>query len=301
MNRKGKKMGDFSQRVLSRLITPFGVMVRKAGRKNSTAIAHLLGDFVYYILKTRRPLVIGNLARTFPAKSSAEINALAVQVYRNQAENIIEMLRLPMIKTAEDASKLIDIDAADLLAKTVDQKKGGVLVSAHFGNWELFGFCFGLLAVPLTVVVKPLKNSMIDHQINAWRTMHGNRIVYDRQALREGLRTLKNGGIVVLLADQSDPGGSFITEFLGRPTAVFTGPAWLALRAGVPLFVGLCLRTKDGRYKFETEEIESGDLGTTRADAEELTRRYTKVLERSIYSFPEEWFWLHNRWKRMES
>ncbi len=301
MKRKGKKKGDFSQRVLYRLIMALGVLVRKAGRKNSTAIAHLLGDFVYHILKTRRPLVTANLARTFPAKSSAEINALAVRVYRNQAENIIEMLRLPMIKTPEDAAALVDVDAADLLVKTVGKKKGGVLVSAHFGNWELLGLCYGLLAVPLTVVVKPLKNAMIDHQINAWRTMHGNRMVYDWLALREGLRTLQNGGIVVLLGDQSDPGGSFITDFLGRPTAVFIGPAWLALKAGVPLFVGMCLRTNDGRYKFETEEIESGDLGTTKADAEELARRYTKVLERSIYSFPEEWFWLHNRWKRMES
>jgi KDO2-lipid IV(A) lauroyltransferase len=151
---------------------------------------------------------------------------------------------------------------------------------------------------PLTIVVKPLRNSRIDHQINAWRTMHGNRVVQDQQALREGLRTLRNGGIVVILGDQSDPGGSFFTEFLGRRTSVFLGPAWLALKTGVPLFVAMCRRSGDGRYKVETEEIELSDLGTTKDDAEELVRRYTRVLERSIYQYPEEWFWLHNRWKR---
>ncbi len=130
--------------------------------------------------------------------------------------------------------------------------------------------------------------------------MHGNRIVYDRQALREGLRTLRNGGLLVMLGDQSDPGESFFTEFLGRRTSVFLGPAYLALKAGVPLFVGMCRRTGDGRYKVENEEIDHSDLGTTKADAEELTRRYTRVLERFIYQYPEEWFWLHNRWKRTE-
>jgi Kdo2-lipid IVA lauroyltransferase/acyltransferase len=300
MNRREKKKGDFSQKALYRLIMTLGALVRNISRKRSTAIAHLLGDFIFYILKTRRALVIGNLALTFPEKSRAEIKAIAVRVYRNQAENIIEMLRLPMIKTAEDARQLLDVDGDNFLAKTIGQKRGGVLVSAHFGNWELLGLCSGLLVAPLTIVVKALKNRQIDHQINAWRTMHGNRIVYDWLALREGLRTLRRGEILVMLGDQSAPGGSFYTEFLGRRTSVFLGPAWLALKARVPLFVGMCRRTGEGRYKVDYEEIAYGDLGTTKEDAEELARRYTKVLERYIYRYPEEWFWLHNRWKRME-
>ena len=300
MKRREEKKRDFLQKVLYRLIMMLGVLVRNIGRNRSTAIAHLLGDVLYHILKTRRTLVTGNLALTFPAKSSEEINAIAVQVYRNQAENIIEMLRLPMIKTAADAAKLLDVDTADFLAKTIGQKKGGIFVSAHFGNWELLGLCAGFLVTPLTIVVKRLQNPWIDQQINAWRTMHGNRIVYDSQALREGLRTLRNGGIIVMLGDQSDPGGSFFTEFLGRRTSVFLGPAWLALKTGVPIFAGICRRTGDSRYKVDYEEIAMSDLGTTKADAEELAYRYTKVLERFIYRYPEEWFWLHNRWKRME-
>jgi KDO2-lipid IV(A) lauroyltransferase len=300
MKRRGKINKEFLQKILYSLIMLLGVLVRNISRKRSTAIAHVLGDFVYHTLKTRRTLVTENLALTFPEKSSFEINAIASRVYRNQAENIIEMLRLPMIKTAEDAAQLIDVDARNFLSKTLGQHKGGILVSAHFGNWELLGLCCGLLVTPFTIVVKPLKNPQIDRQINAWRTMHGNRIVYDWLALRDGLRTIRTGGIVVMLGDQSDPGGSFFTEFLGRRTSVFLGPAWLALKAGVPLFVGMCRRTGDGRYKVENEEIELGDLGTTKADAEELVRRYTKVLERYIYQYPEEWFWLHNRWKRSE-
>ncbi len=301
MTRSWEDGDNLADKALYRLIKMLGVLVRSISRKHSTTIAYWIGDFVYKILKTRRPLVEKNLALTFPEKTQAEIDGIAHQIYRNQAENMIEVLRLPMIKTREDAAQLIDVEAArSLYVKIVDQQKGGVLVSAHYGNWELLAYCSGLLLGALTVVVKPLKNHAVDKQINAWRTMRGNRIVYDWKALREGLRALKNGELLTLLGDQSDSGGSFFTEFLGRRTTVFLGPAYLALKAGVPLFVAMCQRSAGGRYRIDIEEIDLTGLGTSKTDAEELTRRYTKTMERYIYRYPEEWLWLHNRWKRTE-
>ena len=290
-----------ADKALHGFIMLLGVLVRSISRIKSTAVAHLIGDFAYHILKIRRPLVEGNLALTFPEKNNSEIKAIARKVYRNQAENIIEVLRLPMIKTAQDAARLLDVDAREILAKTVEQNKGCVLLSAHFGNWELLGHCSGLLVSPLTIVVKEVKNHAINRQINFWRTMRGNRIIYDWQALREGLRTLRQGGLVCILGDQSDSSGTFFTEFLGRRTSVFLGPAFFALNAGVPLFVAMCRRTGNGRYTVDIEEVAITSQGKERADVEELACRYTKVLERYIYQYPEEWFWLHNRWKRTET
>ncbi|WP_235923235.1 lysophospholipid acyltransferase family protein [Candidatus Chlorobium masyuteum] len=300
MKRSWEDSDGVADRVLYGLIMMIGWFVRTISRKHSSALARALGDFIYRVPKLRRSLVEENLALTFPEKNSEEISAIALQVYRNQAENFIEMLRLPMIKTAEDAARLLELDARLLLSKTLEQQKGCVLVSAHFGNWELMALCSGLLMAPFTIVVKELKNHAIDRKINSWRTMQGNRIVYDWQALRTGLRTLREGGIVTILGDQSDSGGSFFTEFLGRRTAVFLGPAFLALKAGVPLFVVMCRSIGNGRYTIDIEEIDMSDLGGKKADAEELARRYTKVIERFIYQYPEEWFWLHNRWKRSE-
>ena len=300
MKRKWEDDDNSADKVLYGLIKMLGLLVRSISRRNSTAIAHLIGDFLYYILKTRRQLVEDNLALTFPEKNKSEINTIARQVYHNQAENMIEVLRLPMIKTKEDAAKLLNADASTIIKKTFDQKKGGVLVSAHFGNWELLAFCSGLLVVRMNIVVKQIKNRAIDQQINAWRTMRGNRVIYDWKALREGLRILHQGELLTVLGDQSDASGSFFTEFLGRRTTVFLGPAYLALKAGVPLFVAMCHRSGEGHYTVDIEEIDQKDLGTAKTDAEELARRYTKAIERYIYRYPEEWLWLHNRWKRTE-
>ncbi len=276
------------------------MIVRRLNRSHSAAMARILGDIVFDLLKIRRDLVETNLSLTFPEKSGEEISRIARQVYRNLAANAVEVLRLPLIRTPEDATRLVDVDVRDFLAKTRDRNNGAVCVSAHFGNWELLAVSLGLLISPVTVVVKRLKNRDLDRQINRWRGIRGNTIVYKRQALREGLRTLRRGGIMSFLADQSDPEGGFFMDFLGRRTSVFLGPAYLALKTGVPLFVVMCRRSGGGRYIAEFEEVDTAGLGSDKGDAEELTRRYTRVLERYIRQYPEEWFWVHNRWKRTE-
>ena len=276
------------------------MIVRRLNRSHSAAMARILGDIVFDLLKMRRDLVETNLSLTFPEKSGEEISRIARQVYRNLAANAVEVLRLPLIRTPEDATRLVDVDVRDFLAKTRDRNNGAVCVSAHFGNWELLAVSLGLLISQVTVVVKRLKNRDIDRQINRWRGIRGNTIVYKRQALREGLRTLRRGGIMSFLADQSDPEGGFFMDFLGRRTSVFLGPAYLALKTGVPLFVVMCRRSGGGRYIAEFEEVDTAGLGSDKGDAEELTRRYTRVLERYIRQYPEEWFWVHNRWKRTE-
>ncbi|KUL28716.1 lysophospholipid acyltransferase family protein [Chlorobium limicola] len=295
-----KKKNRFPDNLFYRLLLLSGMIVRRLNRSHSAAMARILGDIVFDLLKIRRDLVETNLSLTFPEKSGEEISRIARQVYRNLAANAVEVLRLPLIRTPEDATRLVDVDVRDFLAKTRDRNNGAVCVSAHFGNWELLAVSLGLLISQVTVVVKRLKNRDIDRQINRWRGIRGNTIVYKRQALREGLRTLRRGGIMSFLADQSDPEGGFFMDFLGRRTSVFLGPAYLALKTGVPLFVVMCRRSGGGRYIAEFEEVDTAGLGSDKGDAEELTRRYTRVLERYIRQYPEEWFWVHNRWKRTE-
>jgi KDO2-lipid IV(A) lauroyltransferase len=291
------KNSRFAEKIL---LAPavFSGFLRSIGRNVSAASGHLLGDFVFYVLRYRSRLVLKNLFMAFPEKTSAEIRAVARKVYRNQGENIMEILRLPLIRTAVDASGVIEIDTAAILSKTIGRNKGGVVVSAHFGNWELLAFCSGLLVHPHTIIVKPLKNKFVESLINKLRTMRGNSIVYESRALREGLNILQHGGLVAILGDQSDPNGGLYTTFMGRNVPVFRGPAYLALKAGVPLFVLMCRRNGDGRYTVDVEEIDTTGFGSSRADVEEITRRYIRIVETSVRRYPDEWFWLHDRWKR---
>jgi len=298
MSSRNSAIQQFGAEAAYRLFMLLGVLVRLMPRALSNWSARLIGDVAFGVLRIRRTLVEHNIALTFPDKTKKECRRMARQVYRNQAENFIEVLRIPLVKNREDAERLITIDAGDFIKRTRDRGQGGVLVSAHFGNWELLGLCVGMLISPLTIVVKRLRNQKVDIKINEWRSLRGNRMVHTHNSLREGLRTLNSGGLLTILADQSDPEETFFAPFLGRKTSIVLGPAFFALKAQVPLFVGINYRTGKGRYTVEMKEIPTDGLTNRKEDIEELARRYTKALEAYIYRYPEEWFWLHNRWKR---
>ena len=293
-----KVIKRLNQRIVYLFFMLFGVLVRRMSRRRFERFSCLIGDVAYHVLRVRRALVETNLSLTFPEKPSDEIGSIAQNVYRRQVLNLFEVLRLPLLKNRIDAAKLLDIDGREFLRRTKESGKGGVVISAHFGNWELLGICTGMLVTPMNIVVKKLKNPFIDARINSWRTQNGNSVLYKRHALRSGIEILEQGDVLTILGDQSDPKAGFVTEFLGRRASSFLGPSFLALKTGVPVFVGMCRRREDGRYLVEVEEVMTSDLAFSKKDIEELTRRYTGIIERHIYRYPEEWFWMHDRWKR---
>ncbi len=276
-----------------------GVLMRVMSRRLARRVAFLLGDFVHHVVGLRCELVYRNIGISFPEKSPAEIRSIAKRVYRNMAVTMIEVLRFPLVRSREDAATLVDMDVHvdEFMRRTKNGLTGAVIVSGHFGNWELMALAFGILAKPVTIVVKRLSNDLVDRRMNELRTLRGNSVVYDNLALRKGLRLLADGGVLAILADQSDPSATYFGEFLGRRATIFSGAAFFALKAQVPLFVTMCRFARDGKYKTEMQEINTSDLTFCKEDIAILALRYTRVLEEYIKRWPEEWFWLHNRWK----
>lgn len=292
-----RKLKQLSYPVTCRLFLFMGFLVRKMDLERSRRLALKLGIIAFDFLRIRRSLVINNLSAVFPEKSRTEVIKTARKVYQNQVLNVIELLRMPLIKDIFDARQLVELDHGNFFQKTRERNKGAVVLSAHLGSWEMLGLCTGLLLGPIHVVAKPLKNTHLDAHLTRWRTMHGNKLLDKDRALREGLKVLRQGGIVGILGDQSNRKGDYFVDFLGRKTTIFLGPAFLALKADVPVFLETCKRLSDGRYKLELIEVKTHDLECTRQDIRTLVHRYTKILEDFIRSHPEEWLWLHDRWK----
>ena len=293
-----RRLKKISHPITCALFLCLGFFVRMMNWNQTRKAACALGDFAYFFLRIRRRLAEDNLARSFPGKTQAEIKQIARQVYRYQVLNMLEMLRIPLIKSKQDAANLVEINAADAFHKTIQQKNGAILVSAHLGSWEVPAICTGMLLTPVNVIIKPLKNTHLDRHLNRWRTMHGNRVIFKDRALREGLKVLRNGEVVGVLGDQSNREGNFYVDFLGRKATVFLGPAFLALKAGVPVFTETCKRDNNGKYLLEITEVKTSDLSYNKEDIKKLAQRYTRALEEFILGQPEEWLWLHDRWKR---
>lgn len=303
LKRLWKKIRRKSKAAFGRLmfviLNLLGIIVRKLDRRQTRRFAFLIGDFMHRVLGIRRGLVYRNLSLTFPDKSPDEIRRIATGVYRNVASALLEVLSLPLIRSREDAAALVDIEGDAAFEEWRLAGTGGaVIVSAHYGNWELMAMACGLMIRPVTIIVKRLRNRLIDKRLNEYRSMRGNSVIYPYQSVREGLRLLQNGGILAILVDQSDPDEANFSEFLGRRATVLRGAAFFALRANVPLFMPLCTSNGDGRYTITVNQIDTSDLSFSKEDVATLASRYTKAIEAQIRRRPEEWFWLHDRWKR---
>lgn len=301
MQKKHKKI----IRKTKRLSYPLGywffrflaAVLRMLSRRQIIGLSKISGNFAFEILRVRRKLVFRNLVETFPDKTEEEIRAIARRVYQNQVLNLFELLRIPLVHSREDAQKIVKISACNSFTKAMNNT-GAVVVSGHFGSWEINAFCSGLLLKPMNYIVKSIKNKKLDDYFIYLRTYHGNRIIKTDKALRESLRLLQKKEVVALLADQSQRKVDTYIDFLGRKTSVFLGPGFMALKAGVPLFVEFSRRVEDGSYHMEIVEVETSDLKYCKEDIVELVKRYHLVLENFIMTYPEEWLWLHDRWKR---
>jgi KDO2-lipid IV(A) lauroyltransferase len=294
--RDAKKKGV--QSLTFQAVNLLGLLVRMLSRRQTRTLAVFLGDFLHRVIGIRRELVYRNLSLAFPEKSNEEIRDIATAVYRNVCTTLLEVLRLPLIRSREDAAALVDIEGDEFFDWYRNRKTGAVIVSAHYGNWELMAYACGLLVQPISIIVKRLRNAPIDQKMNEYRTLGGNSVIYHAQAPRQGLRLLQNGGFLSILGDQSDHKASHFGEFLGRRATMFQGPAFFALKARVPLFITICNSNGDGRYTVSIREIETSDLSFCKDDIATLAGRYTRAIEAEIVRHPEEWFWLHDRWKR---
>lgn len=283
------------------LFSMAGAAVRRMTVAQTYRVAIRLGSLMYDRLKLRRPLVEKNLRNAFPEKSAAELDRIARGAYHTQAINLLELFRVPLIGSKADARALFEVDASAPEKEAFEKGKGCVLVSAHFGNWELMAICGGMLWRPARIIVKAQSNRFIDKKINEWRTRFGNTIVEMASSPRVVIRDLREGNLVAILSDQAGwDNGSFM-EFLGQEAAVFLGAATFALRTRSPVTVAMAVRTGTGTYRMEFTMIETGDLDTSpehfQKSVETLTARHLRCMEDYIRRYPEQWLWLHDRWK----
>ncbi|HEY3744309.1 MAG TPA: lysophospholipid acyltransferase family protein [Bryobacteraceae bacterium] len=214
-------------------------------------------------------------------------------VFQSIARSLITFSRLPSLN-AQNISSVIRYDGLEHFEQAKARGKGVLFATAHMGNWELSAFAHGLMTEPMNVVVRPLDNPRIDEFVESRRQLGGNRIISKKDAARQILRALKNNEAVGILIDQNAAldEGAFI-DFFGTPACAGTAFARLAAHTGAAVIPGFALwnDAEDGYVlKFYPIVEMSGD-------ALEDTRRVHAVIEQVIREFPDQWLWLHRRWK----
>lgn len=261
-------------------------------------MAKILAVLFFYFIPIRKDVVLDNLTKAFPQKSKEEIKNIAFGTFNSFFITLVEILYLPWT-TEDQLREWVKFDNLDIVYERHSENNGLIVLSAHFGNWEYCAIAGGLQTKKkFSVVVKPQRNTLVNDWMNKVRTKWNNEVVPLGVSIRNVYSVLMKKEIVAMVADQRGPEESIKLDFFGRNTSVYTGPAVLSLKMNSPLIYGIAVRQPDYTYKIVLEEINrKGLTESTEANVRELSKRMLEYLEGYIRKYPEQWFWMHKRWK----
>ena len=251
-----------------------------------------------FVPKKRKTLAREQVMRCLPV-SAAEAERIARASSLRFGPMLMEVLRFPVMKGRMDDYVTITGAIAEVRA-AVAAGRGAIFATSHSGNWELMGGAFACAGLPIVGVAKRQSAAGMDRFINEYRALVGMHITY-QTGVREMFRMIDAGWIIGLISDQ-DPSlrDGIIIDFFGQPTNAFTGAAAIARRCGVPIFPVFIHREESGHHILT---VEPGIMVEKTDDRTEDVRRVTQTIntriEQWIRKYPEEWFWLHDRWKSL--
>lgn len=276
----------------------FSFLVRVAGLNFSRKGSVILALVFFYLIPIRKKTVIENLSLSFPDFSRQKINKIAFICYRSFAITLIELLAIPWLSKNE-MEKMIQCENAHFIKEKHDEGKGVILLSAHFGNWEYIALSVSLqIGIPFYVVIKPQRNPYVTRWLEEVRTKWINKVIQSGISIRQVYKEILNKNIVAMVADQRGPSDGLKLDFMGRQALFFTGPAVLAVKTGAPVLYGIPVRQKDYSYRAKIVEISKENLPEDeKGKVTEITIRLKEHLEGFIREYPEQWFWMHKRWK----
>jgi len=257
---------------------------------------------LFYLLVPRQRLIAAhNLRCAFPEKSDDEILRIVRGVYRNMGIITAEFFDIPRL-TKENIGEFVDAEGIEHCTRALERGRGVLFFTAHFSNWELSAAAAALLIKPAVAVYRTLDSALLEHIVLRVRSAAGNTLIPKEHAMRAMIRCLKRNEILGILIDQNVAWyeGVFV-DYFGRPACTTNGLALLALHTKAPVLPGYIVRLHDGRYRLVIgPEVQITRTGDRDADVLANTQRFTKMIEETVRRYPDQWFWVHQRWKTQQ-
>ena len=293
------KHNTWKDRWIYWVVAAIGWWCRRLPKRWAMRLGRDLGILSYHLIKKRREIALGNLQTVFGRHfSKSQCTEICKASFINVGKTCIEFLRFPMLKP-ENIWSEVTVEGAENLHDALAKGRGAIVFLPHFGNWELLSLVYGAL-IPdrAKAIAFPLKNTLLNAHIWRNREQMSLRLIPRNRAIRETMRALKNNEAVGFFADQNaGPDGVFV-DFLGKPASAARAPAVLALKTGAPLLFSLSVRQPNDRHLvYISNPIYVKPSDDSERDVEVYTSQMLKHLEAYIHKYPEQWLWLHNRWK----
>jgi Kdo2-lipid IVA lauroyltransferase/acyltransferase len=297
MGRKGKAQEFLEYAAARALLSGLGALPRPA----AVRVGRALGRAAYALAGGLRRTGLRNLELAFPEMGAAERERILRGTFESLGRQLGEVSQFPRA-TPERLRAVAEYDSEDvkLLDIARERGRGVIFLTSHLGAWEMLCFAHSALYEPLSFLVRPIDNPRIDRLVERLRTRFGNRPIDKKAAARTALKLLKQGGTLGVLADLNtqEREGVFV-PFFGHLACTTAGVATLALRTDATV-IPVCAPWDEQRGKFVFRGgpvIELVRTGDDRRDVEVNTANFTAAIERHVRQFPDQWLWIHKRWK----
>ncbi len=263
-----------------------------------TRLGGAMGWLVGGALRIRRGVVEANLRQAFPDRDPAWIGRTAGSSYVHLGREGVAILRLGKLGPREVWERT-EVEGIEHLREPLSHGRGVVLLTGHLGNWEIGGAAMAVREIPIDVVAKRQNNPLFDARMNRTREALGMRVIDRDGGTKHILRSLGEGRVVALVADQNVRHAGVFVDFFGRPASTARGPALLAMRTGAAVVFASAIRLPGSRarYRIRCVPLAPPTGSDPEAGTRDLLRRYLAALEDDIRSAPEQYLWAHKRWK----
>lgn len=261
-------------------------------------LCELLAIGSYFLWPRLRQVGLFNLRLAFPEWSERDRRRVLFRTFRGFGRMLADFAFFPRL-TRANIEKLIVYDGFEHYARAQAQGKGVIFLTAHFGNWELSSFAHSLYGYPLNFTVRPMDNPLLDELITRYRCLSGGRPVDKNDFARRALQALRQGEAVGVLMDTNmlPPEGIFV-DFFGRPASTTSAPARLARKTGAALVLGLALwDPKLRKYRLHFEPVPWIEHDDPEEEIRANTAHFNRLIEDHVRRYPDQWFWVHRRWK----
>jgi KDO2-lipid IV(A) lauroyltransferase len=249
-------------------------------------------------LGIRRDIVDENLRTAFPDAGDEWIKRTRLAAYEHLGREAAAMLRLSRLDENAVVERTVPVGWDDL-SEARSLGRGVILVTGHYGNWEIAAAAVASRGIPIGAIVRRQGNRLVDERLQQLRRKLGVETIYQGQAPSRVPRLLRSNGVVGIVGDQDARRSGIFVPFFGKPASTHRGPALFALRLGAPVFSCIARRLpgSDVRYEVRGERVQFERTGDLDHDVNALTAELARRLEKEIRLAPEQYFWFHKRWK----
>ena len=287
-------MKDWCYEFTAKLI---GFFVSRLPRPLTLTIGGRLGALIFWLAPQQRELACRQLRCSLDLPDERQIRAIARQCFENLGKTVLEFMQFPRMNSKR-IQQSVSFEGVQHVEQALAQGKGAIILTGHFGNWELLAASISATIAPLTPIVRKLRSPRLNALVSSYREQAGYATIDRDTGIRYALRCLKRNELLGIVADVDTSVSGVFVDFFGRPAYTPYSPVAIARKTGAAILPTFIVRQPDGSHRaiiepplvLQRTDVKEKDLVTN-------TQKFTKIIESYIRRYPTQWIWMHRRWK----